>query len=323
MDVDSSPPVNILLLTEFPVHTVVGVGVIGTEYASIFGTLGVEVTLIDKRPRLLEFVDAQIAESLSYQMRNANCTLRLGEEVSSVKTEAPRRVVTSLQSGKKIITDLALVAMGRVGATEALNLAAQVSKRMRAAASWSTRHSRPSKSTSKRWEMSSDSRRWPRLRWSRGGWRLLRLRRGVTAITRSLPVRDLLRSRDLHGRKERRGADGGRGAIRGRRGALTGDRRGAILGDYRVLKSSSTPRPARSWACTSSARRRPSWCTSARRSWPFGGMLDYFRLYGRTTRLCRVLQGGRPGRIQQGRPSAGETPPSEAVARFGEFLSVP
>src|SRR6185436_6071245 len=93
--------------------TVVGGGVIGTEYASIFAALGVEVTLIDKRPRLLEFVDAEIAESLSYQMRNMNCTFRLGEEVASVTIEAPRRAVAQLRSGKKIVSELLLYSIGR------------------------------------------------------------------------------------------------------------------------------------------------------------------------------------------------------------------
>src|SRR6185436_17707391 len=88
---------DILVLKDVPrTMTVVGGGVIGTEYASIFAALGVEVTLVDKRPRLLEFVDSEIAESLSYQMRNMGCTLRLGEEVASITAEGARRVVTSL-----------------------------------------------------------------------------------------------------------------------------------------------------------------------------------------------------------------------------------
>src|SRR6266498_2750250 len=62
--------------------TVVGAGVIGCEYASIFATLGVRVTLIDQRPRLLPFVDAEIVDALSYHMRENRVTLRLGETVS-------------------------------------------------------------------------------------------------------------------------------------------------------------------------------------------------------------------------------------------------
>jgi NAD(P) transhydrogenase len=116
---------GVMGLTEIPrTMTVAGAGVIGTEYASIFAALGVEVTLIDKRPRLLEFVDAEIAESLSYQMRNMNCTFRLGEEVASVTIERPRRAVAVLQSGKKIVSELLLYSTGREGATKTLNLEA-------------------------------------------------------------------------------------------------------------------------------------------------------------------------------------------------------
>lgn len=104
--------------------TIVGAGVVGTEYASIFAALGCEITLIDKRPRLLEFVDAEIVESLSYQMRNMNCTFRLGEEVASVTCPSPGKAIAVLQSGKKILSDVILHAAGRTGATDRLNLPA-------------------------------------------------------------------------------------------------------------------------------------------------------------------------------------------------------
>lgn len=102
--------------------TVVGAGVIGVEYASIFAALGIEVTLIDKRKRLLEFVDEEIAEALSYQMRNMNCTFRLGEEVSSIQIEKPGRAVAVLESGKRVTSELLLFSIGRVGATGSLQL---------------------------------------------------------------------------------------------------------------------------------------------------------------------------------------------------------
>ena len=116
---------DILGLKEVPrTMTVVGAGVVGTEYASIFAVLGVEVTLVDARARLLEFVDAEIIESLTYQMRNANCTFRLHEEVESVSLERPGRAVTLLKSGKRIISEVILYSVGRVGATADLDLAA-------------------------------------------------------------------------------------------------------------------------------------------------------------------------------------------------------
>ena len=112
-------------LKEIPrTMTVVGAGVIGVEYASMFAALGVEVSLVDQRPRLLDFVDAEIAESLSYQMRNMNCVFRLGEEVASVNIEGPRRAVANLRSGKKIVSELLLYSIGRIGATRSLNLEA-------------------------------------------------------------------------------------------------------------------------------------------------------------------------------------------------------
>jgi NAD(P) transhydrogenase len=82
------------------------------------------VTLVDKRPRLLEFVDAEIAETLAFKMRDMNCTLRLGEDVASVEIERKGRAVATLKSGKKIISELLLYSVGRVGATSELNLPA-------------------------------------------------------------------------------------------------------------------------------------------------------------------------------------------------------
>ncbi|MCH8017116.1 MAG: Si-specific NAD(P)(+) transhydrogenase [Acidobacteria bacterium] len=104
--------------------TIVGAGVIGAEYASIFAALGVEVTLVDKRRQLLEFVDVEIMESLKYQMRDMDCIFRLGEEVASVTIEKPGRAVAILKSGKRIISELLLYSIGRIGATPALNLKA-------------------------------------------------------------------------------------------------------------------------------------------------------------------------------------------------------
>jgi NAD(P) transhydrogenase len=104
--------------------TVVGAGVIGTEYATMFAALGTDVTLIDRRPHLLEFVDGEIAEALQFVMRQWGVTLRLGEEVASVAVETPGRAAASLKSGKKIVSEMLLFSIGRQGATGELNLAA-------------------------------------------------------------------------------------------------------------------------------------------------------------------------------------------------------
>ncbi|MBC8074947.1 MAG: Si-specific NAD(P)(+) transhydrogenase [Chloroflexales bacterium] len=107
---------------------VIGAGVIGLEYASIFAALGVRVTLIDKRPRLLPFVDGEIMETLAYQLRQNRVTLRLGEEVAGVEVaedaQHGARVKIHLASGKQIVTEQALYSIGRTGATHALNLLA-------------------------------------------------------------------------------------------------------------------------------------------------------------------------------------------------------
>ena len=106
---------------------VVGAGVVGLEYASIFAALGVRVTLIDKRPRLLPFVDAEIMDTLAYHLRENRVTLRLEEEVSGIEPFDDERgggVKIHLASGKQTNAEKALYSIGRTGATTSLNLAA-------------------------------------------------------------------------------------------------------------------------------------------------------------------------------------------------------
>jgi NAD(P) transhydrogenase len=107
--------------------TVVGAGVIGLEYASIFAALGVRVTIIDKRRRLLPFIDAEIIDSLMYHFNQQRAILRLGEEVDTIEPvndENGSRVKIHLLSGKQIVTEMALYSIGRTGATRALNIEA-------------------------------------------------------------------------------------------------------------------------------------------------------------------------------------------------------
>ena len=104
--------------------TVVGAGVIGLEYASMAAALGTRVTVVDKRPRLLDFVDDEIAEALQYHLRGLGVTFRLREEVEGVERVADDWTVTSLRSGKQIPSEVVLYAAGRQGATSGLNLAA-------------------------------------------------------------------------------------------------------------------------------------------------------------------------------------------------------
>ena len=103
---------------------VVGGGVIGVEYASMFAALGVRVILIEKRPRLLEFADAEIIEALSYHLRDHRVTMRMGEEVVSVEETADDNVIATLESKKKIAGDALLYSIGRQGNVDGLNLSA-------------------------------------------------------------------------------------------------------------------------------------------------------------------------------------------------------
>ena len=105
---------------------VVGAGVVGVEYASIFAAVGVSVTLVERRDRALEFLDREIVDELIHQMRNRNVTFRFGEAVESlaVTDTPPRRAVLNLDSGKRIVADMVLFSAGRLAATGPLNLEA-------------------------------------------------------------------------------------------------------------------------------------------------------------------------------------------------------
>jgi len=104
---------------------VVGAGVVGLEYASFLAALGVEVTLIDQRPTILDFVDREIVEALAYHLRQMGTTFRLGEKVTRVGVDSQRdRVFAELESGKKILADGLLYAVGRQANGDQLQLEA-------------------------------------------------------------------------------------------------------------------------------------------------------------------------------------------------------
>jgi NAD(P) transhydrogenase len=116
---------QLLDLQEIPKSLiVVGGGVIGVEYASMFAALGVRVILIEKRPRLLEFADQEMVEALCYHLRDSRVTLRLGEEVQSVEESPDGNVIAYLESRKKISGDVLLYSIGRQGNVDDLNLPA-------------------------------------------------------------------------------------------------------------------------------------------------------------------------------------------------------
>lgn len=117
---------DILNLPELPRSlAIIGGGVIGLEYGSIFATLGIRVTLIERDPRLLDFVDAELIDTLVYHLRQKRVTLRLNEEVTWMEQfddERGPHVRIRLVSGKQIVSDAALYSIGRTGATESLGL---------------------------------------------------------------------------------------------------------------------------------------------------------------------------------------------------------
>tara|TARA_B100000959_G_scaffold287595_1_gene374732 strand:- start:17925 stop:19322 length:1398 start_codon:yes stop_codon:yes gene_type:complete len=103
--------------------TVIGAGVIGCEYASIFGGLGCKVELINPAASLLSFLDHEISDALSYHLRNVGVRSRHNEEYERIEYH-DNYIVTYLQSGKKIKSDILLWTNGRTGNTKELGLKA-------------------------------------------------------------------------------------------------------------------------------------------------------------------------------------------------------
>lgn len=100
---------------------VVGAGVIGVEYASIFAALGTRVTLVEKRPNMLPFCDPEIVESLKFHLRDHTMSFRFGEEVAEVEA-GTSGTITTLASGKRIAAEVVMYSAGRQGNTERLLL---------------------------------------------------------------------------------------------------------------------------------------------------------------------------------------------------------
>jgi NAD(P) transhydrogenase len=100
---------------------VVGAGVIGIEYASMFAALGTKVTVVEKRPNMLEFCDPEIIEALKFHLRDQAVTFRFGEEVTAVDV-GTSGTVTTLASGKQIPAETVMYSAGRQGQTDHLDL---------------------------------------------------------------------------------------------------------------------------------------------------------------------------------------------------------
>ncbi|MCW6009979.1 Si-specific NAD(P)(+) transhydrogenase [Micromonospora sp. CPCC 205371] len=102
---------------------VVGAGVIGIEYASMFAALGTKVTVVERRERMLEFCDLEIIEALKYHLRDLAVTFRFSEAVASVERH-PRGAIAVLESGKRIAADVVMYSAGRQGMADQLALEA-------------------------------------------------------------------------------------------------------------------------------------------------------------------------------------------------------
>lgn len=100
---------------------IVGAGVIGIEFASMFAALGTKVTVVDERDELLPFCDPEIVEALRYHLRDLRVILRFGERVTRVE-EAEQGTLTILESGKMIPAQAVFYSAGRVGSTAGLSL---------------------------------------------------------------------------------------------------------------------------------------------------------------------------------------------------------
>lgn len=103
---------------------VIGSGIIGIEYASIFSALGIKVLVVDRRSRILEFLDQEIVDELIAQMRLLNVEFYLEKSVAAIKMEngPPKRGIVCLESGESLAGDTILYSIGRIGAIDDLNL---------------------------------------------------------------------------------------------------------------------------------------------------------------------------------------------------------
>ncbi len=100
---------------------VVGAGVIGIEYASMFAALGTKVTVVERRERMLDMCDLEVVEALKYQLRDLAVTFRFRETVAAVERHAGG-TLTTLESGKRIPADTVMYSAGRQGVTDTLDL---------------------------------------------------------------------------------------------------------------------------------------------------------------------------------------------------------
>jgi len=118
-------PDEILDLKRLPRSlTVIGGGVIGIEYATIFSALDVKVTVLDPGAQLLGFIDQELVDEFLHDLRDRGITLRLKSNVAKVERVGGDSCVVYLEDGRQIRSEMVLFAAGRQGATDSLNLPA-------------------------------------------------------------------------------------------------------------------------------------------------------------------------------------------------------
>ena len=248
--------------------TVVGAGVIGVEYASMFGALGTKVTVVDQRDRVLSFLDSEIGEAFQYLLRRRNVTFRLREKVDAVEALKGRGARLKLASGKEIVSETVLYATGRQGDTETPRLGKstglETDKRGRIKVDEAYRTAVPHifavGDCAGGAGLAATAMEQGRIA------ALHAFDQPVTQLPQLIPygvyaIPELA----MVGRTEEQLTDDAMPYVAGiarwselARGVISGDRDG-------ILKLLVSVRgPVRSWACTCSARARPTWFTSAR-----------------------------------------------------------
>jgi NAD(P) transhydrogenase len=116
---------ELLELKEIPRSMiVVGAGVIGIEYATIYSALDTAVTVVEPRATMLDFIDREIVDDFSYQLRDRNMKLLFGQSAEKIEREPSGKCKVTLSNGRCLTAEMVLYAAGRMGATAALNLEA-------------------------------------------------------------------------------------------------------------------------------------------------------------------------------------------------------
>ena len=91
---------------------VIGAGVIGVEYATIFSSLDVHVTLVEPRDAMLDFVDRELMEDFTHQLRDRGMVLRFGKKIEQIKRLEDGDCEVLMEGGRNIRTEMVLFAVG-------------------------------------------------------------------------------------------------------------------------------------------------------------------------------------------------------------------